>query len=178
MASTHSGAPICRRFQRGTCKTESCRYAHVCVCAIKGCQQSHGANQHPADLTKFGGSPGYTPGLAGTAGSILCIHRTRQPKPGMPLAPEPATTGVLSSPHVAAERQGLALFECKVGADGLTSLCTTGLECNLKAQCWMMESTRLLAGYSAVSVLRNCNAWMPGAVRASGSHVSDARIVA
>ena len=26
-----------------------------------------------------------------------------------------------------------------VGADGLRSLCTTGLECNLKAQCWMMH---------------------------------------
>ena len=42
-AATHQGQPICRRFQQGLCKTDNCQFAHVC--AIKGCQQAHGASQ-------------------------------------------------------------------------------------------------------------------------------------
>ena len=48
-AATHQGKPICRRFQQGLCKTDNCQFAHVC--AIKGCQQAHGASQHPSNRT-------------------------------------------------------------------------------------------------------------------------------
>lgn len=47
-AASRDGKPICRRFH-DTRRTENPRFAHVC--AIKGCQQAHGASQHPANRT-------------------------------------------------------------------------------------------------------------------------------
>ena len=40
-AASHQGKQICRRFQHGLCKSDTCQFAHVC--AVKGCQQAHGA---------------------------------------------------------------------------------------------------------------------------------------
>ena len=48
-ATTHQGKQICRRFQQGLCKIDNCQFAHVC--AVKGCQQAHGASQHPSNRT-------------------------------------------------------------------------------------------------------------------------------
>ena len=56
-AATHQGKQICRRFQHGLCKSDNCQFAHVC--AVKGCQQAHGASQRP---TQSGGCPGCSSG--------------------------------------------------------------------------------------------------------------------
>ena len=39
---------ICQRFQKGTCSSKSCKYAHVCAVKIQGrpCGQKHGAHAH------------------------------------------------------------------------------------------------------------------------------------
>ncbi len=42
--------PICQRFQKGTCSSKQCKYAHVCAVKIQGkpCGQKHGAHAHPS----------------------------------------------------------------------------------------------------------------------------------
>ena len=39
---------ICQRFQKGSCSSKTCKYAHVCAVKIKGkpCGMKHGANNH------------------------------------------------------------------------------------------------------------------------------------
>ena len=43
---SHQGKPICRRYQLGICTATKCK-----VCAMKGCQGSHPAKDHPANRT-------------------------------------------------------------------------------------------------------------------------------
>ena len=43
-ADKFQGKPICRRYQSNTCKTQNCKFAHVC--AIKGCHKPHPAREH------------------------------------------------------------------------------------------------------------------------------------
>ena len=46
---SHQGKPICRRYQLGICTATKCKFLHVC--AMKGCQGSHPAKDHPANRT-------------------------------------------------------------------------------------------------------------------------------
>ncbi len=42
--------PICQRFQKGTCTSKQCKYAHVCAVKVQGkpCGHKHGAHAHPS----------------------------------------------------------------------------------------------------------------------------------